>query len=58
MKIIDGSETPWPIAVASILEQIGYDNKETIERMYTVVSKEIKNDNQVLVGERKAVFTL
>lgn len=58
LKVIDGSETPWPIIVASILEQIGYENKQTIDRLYTVVSKEIKNDNHVLVGERKAAFTL
>ncbi|GIO31439.1 MULTISPECIES: asparaginase [Paenibacillus] len=58
LKVIDGSETPWPIIVASILEQIGYGNRETIDRLYAVVPKEIKNDNHVLVGERKASFTL
>lgn len=57
LKVIDGSETPWPIIVASILEQIGYSNKETIERLYSVVPKEIKNDNHIIVGERKAAFT-
>lgn len=56
LKVIDGSETPWPIIVASILEQIGYGNRETIDRLYAVVPKEIKNDNHVLVGERKASF--
>jgi L-asparaginase II len=57
LKVIDGSETPWPIIVASILEQIGYGNKETIDRLYSVVSKEIQNDNHIVVGERKAAFT-
>lgn len=58
LKVIDGSETPWPIAVASILEQIGYSNQATIDRLYTVVPKEIKNDNHIVVGERRAAFTL
>lgn len=58
LKVIDGSETPWPITVASILEQIGYSNQATIDRLYTVVPKEIKNDNRIVVGERKAAFTL
>lgn len=57
LKVIDGSETPWPIIVASILEQIGYGNQETIDRLYSVVSKEIQNDNHIVVGERKAAFT-
>ncbi|GAF06253.1 atypical L-asparaginase [Paenibacillus pini JCM 16418] len=58
LKVIDGSETPWPIIVASILEQIGYSNQETIDRLYTVVPKEIKNDNHIVVGERQAAFKL
>lgn len=58
LKVLDGSELVWPNIVASILEQIGYDNRETIERLYALSPKQIKNDNQVIVGERKAVFTL
>ena len=41
LKVIDGSEAPWPIIVASILEQIGYANKETIRRMYELTPREI-----------------
>lgn len=58
LKVIDGSEAPWPIIVASILEQIGYSNKETIRRMYELTPREIRNDNGVIVGENKAVFQL
>lgn len=58
LKVIDGSENPWPIIVASILEQIGYSNKETIRRMYKLTPIEIRNDNGIIVGENKAAFRL
>ena len=58
LKVIDGSEAPWPIIVASILEQIGYSNKETISRMYELTPREIRNDNGVIVGMNKAAFQL
>ncbi|WP_342511990.1 asparaginase [Sporosarcina sp. FSL K6-1522] len=58
LKVLDGSELVWPNIVASILEQIGYDNYETIERLYALSPKEIVNDNAAVVGERKAVFDL
>ncbi|BBH23817.1 asparaginase [Paenibacillus baekrokdamisoli] len=56
LKVIDGSENPWPIIVASVLEQMRYSNKETIRRMYELTPKEIRNDNGVIVGENKAAF--
>jgi len=58
LKMIDGSELVWPIIIASILEQIGYENPETIERMYKLAPKEIINDNLTVVGERKIMFDL
>ncbi|MFC5403457.1 asparaginase [Cohnella soli] len=58
LKVTDGSEDEWPIAVASILEQIGYDNRETIDRMYKIVPREIRNDNGLVIGENRAVFEL
>ncbi|AMQ08518.1 asparaginase [Sporosarcina psychrophila] len=58
LKVMDGSELVWPIIIASILEQIGYGNHETIERLYKLAPKEIINDNNVIVGERKVVFDL
>lgn len=56
LKVLDGSEFVWPIIAASILEQIGYDNRDTIDRLYALAPKEIKNDNHIVVGERKTVF--
>ncbi|MDQ6422731.1 asparaginase [Paenibacillus sp. LHD-117] len=58
LKVKDGSEDEWPIIVASILEQIGYRNRETIERMRKIGPKEIRNDNGLVIGENRAVFTL
>ncbi|WP_256759297.1 asparaginase [Cohnella sp. WQ 127256] len=58
LKVVDGSEDEWPIAVASILEQIGYPNKDTIARMYKIGSPEIRNDNGLVIGENRSVFTL
>ncbi|MFC4600357.1 asparaginase [Cohnella hongkongensis] len=58
LKVIDGSEEEWPLIVASILEQIGYGNADTIARMYRIGGRVIRNDNGAAVGENKAVFSL
>jgi len=58
LKVLDGSEEEWPLIVASILEQIGYANRETIDRMRRLQPVEIRNDNQRVVGENRPVFTL
>ncbi|NLO83145.1 MAG: asparaginase [Clostridiales bacterium] len=58
LKIEDGSADEWPLIIASILEQIGYSNKATIERLNTSFPNEIKNDNGFIVGSKKACFIL
>jgi len=58
LKVEDGSEEEWPLLVASILEQIGYRNQETIERMYRIGNPSIRNDNGLVVGENRSVFKL
>lgn len=58
LKVMDGSEDEWPIITASILEQIGYSNQETIDRMYQLTPTDITNDNKKIIGTNKAVFTL
>ena len=58
IKIMDGSEDEWPFIVASILEQISYKNRETIERLYSVFPLEMKNDNKKNVGYSKTMFKL
>lgn len=58
LKVLNGSEFVWPLIIASILEQIQYDNQETIDRLHTLAPKAIKNDNQLVVGEKRPVFVL
>ncbi|MBA2940294.1 asparaginase [Paenibacillus sp. CGMCC 1.16610] len=58
LKVLDGSEDEWPLIVASILEQIQYDNLNTIQSMYELAPIEIKNDNKKIIGRNTAVFTL
>lgn len=58
LKVMDGSETVWPVIVSSILEQIGYDNEATIERLRELLPREIRNDNDRVVGEYRSIFRL
>ncbi|TFE25220.1 asparaginase [Cohnella luojiensis] len=58
LKVLDGSEDEWPIIVASILEQIGYENRATIDRMYGLTPADIRNDNGRTIGRNQPVFTL
>lgn len=56
LKVSDGAEHVWPCIIASILERIGYGNRETIERLYALAPNAIVNDGGTEVGERRAVF--
>lgn len=58
IKIIDGSEDEWPLIVASILEQIDYKNKDTIDRIRNIFLSAIVNDNNKIVGESIVKFKL
>ncbi|MUV37264.1 Asparaginase [Lentibacillus sp. JNUCC-1] len=58
LKVLDGTEEQWPIVVASILEQIGYENEDTINRLYQISGKDIFNDNDKRVGHKEASFKL
>lgn len=58
LKVSDGSEQVWPSIIASILESLGYSNQDTIDSLYELVPNQIINDNGLVVGERKAVFSL
>jgi L-asparaginase II len=58
LKVLDGSEDKWPYIIAGILEQIGYGNRETIDKMYALAPRELRNDSGDAVGLNKAVFQL
>ncbi len=55
-KVMDGSEDKWPFVVASILMQIGYEDKRTIERLLRLCPVEIVNGSGTLVGEHRIGF--
>lgn len=58
LKILDGSEEEWPLIVATILSQLGYEGKDTIDRLHELAATDIVNDNGLVVGESRAVFKL
>ncbi len=58
IKVEDGASAEWPIIIVSILEQINYENRDTIQRLKKMYPEEIKNDNGSIVGVSKAKFQL
>lgn len=58
LKVINGSEAVWPNIVASILEQIDYKDKDTINRLRDLKPSIIKNDAGIEVGTIEEQFTL
>ncbi|CAH0119196.1 asparaginase [Paenibacillus sp. CECT 9249] len=57
-KVLDGSDEEAARIAVSILEQIQYANKSTIERIYERFPPEIRNDAGDAVGISKAAFRL
>ncbi|WP_282939356.1 asparaginase [Paenibacillus sp. RC67] len=58
LKVMDGSEDKWPLIVASILEQVGYDRRQTIDELYRLCPRFFSNGSGTVVGENRAVFQL
>lgn len=58
LKIADGSEDSWPVIIMKILEDLGALSDEHKERLLTLKPYNIYNDNNFLVGNRKASFSL
>ncbi|MFS0860412.1 MULTISPECIES: asparaginase [Paenibacillus] len=57
-KVLDGSEEEWAYIAQSILEQIGYSNRKTIERLAEVYPPDIRNDAGKVVGRAEIEFKL
>lgn len=57
-KVLDGSEEEWAYIAQSILEQIGYSNRKTIERLAEVYPPDIRNDAGKVVGRAESEFEL
>ena len=58
IKIADGSEEEWGLIATSILEQLGYENAATIERLRASFTGVIYNDAGREVGHSETVFKL
>ncbi|MCM1991011.1 asparaginase [Oceanirhabdus seepicola] len=58
IKVMDGSEAPWPYIIISILEQLNYENKNTIKKLRDRFNSELVNDNNLIVGRRVCKFKL
>lgn len=58
LKVLDGSEDVWPNVIASILEQIDYENKKTIANIRSLRPSIIKSDGGIEVGSIHEVFAL
>ena len=57
-KVYDGMSAYFPLIIAHTLELLGYDNKETIERLRASFPDEVTNATGAVVGVKKAVFSL
>ncbi|MFC7392745.1 asparaginase [Scopulibacillus cellulosilyticus] len=58
LKVYSGSEDVWPNIIAQILEQLGYKNSETINRLKQLKPNMIKNDSGSVVGQLELPFQL
>jgi L-asparaginase II len=57
-KIQDGSEEEWGMIALSVLEQLGYENEGTLQKLREAFPSSIKNDEGWEVGKAETVFQL
>lgn len=57
-KILDGSEEEWGLIVQSILNQLGYNQKNTLDKLRAAFSGVIYNDGGTRVGHADTAFRL
>lgn len=58
LKFDDGTEDYWAVAIAEILRQLNYANKETILKLEQLTPSALYSDSGTLVGEVRPVFQL
>lgn len=58
IKFGDGTNGMWPVAIASVLRQLGYENERTFEMLEEMCHTVIFNDNLTRCGRREAAFSL
>ncbi|MDU4697415.1 MULTISPECIES: asparaginase [Paenibacillus] len=57
-KIQDGSEEEWGMIALSVLEQLGYENEETLRKLREAFPSSILNDEGWQVGHAETAFQL
>lgn len=55
VKISDGNDSKSAFCTMSVLEQLGYNDKDLLSSLHTILPSEIYNDNQFLVGEQECL---
>ena len=57
-KLSDCTEDTWPLILAEIFRQIGYNDRDTMARLHKLNDGILRNDTGETVGTKQAVFTL
>ena len=57
-KIQDGSEEEWGLIALAVLEQLGYENGETLRKLREAFPSSIVNDEGWQVGQTETSFRL
>jgi L-asparaginase II len=56
LKIQDGTEAAWPLLIRGLLEQMGYQNQDTLAMLERLNSGRILNSNDAEVGYSELLF--
>ncbi len=56
LKFADGVETAWPMVIARLLREVGYENPRTYAMLAELCPETIVNDNETPCGRRVTVF--
>lgn len=56
LKLTDGVETVWPMVIARLLREVGYENAQTYAMLERLCPQTIVNDNQTPCGRRVMMF--
>ena len=58
VKLADGTNGVWPMVIAEVFRQLGYENGAALEVLDRLCPAELVNDNGSPCGLKKPVFTL
>ena len=58
IKLVDGTNSVWPMIIAGVLRHIGYDNEYTYEVLDKLCPAEVYKNNGDIAGTKRNVFEL